>query len=220
MLRWLFRCALKLLMLPLALAAAVLLFTAALELCTDALSAGHCHAAVSECRQGDVAVVLGCSPTVNGLPNRYFTGRMDAAAELWKSGRIRCIIVSGDNREKYYNEPLYMTRALVSRGVPAAKIVRDRAGLRTYDSVVRAKRIFGADKVTFVSQPDHVERAVAMARWLGMDAEGLEAPDRVERRSVRLKQYLRERAARVAMLLDLLTHHRPHLLGKPVKLPL
>lgn len=219
MLRWLFRFAGKLIMLPFALVAAVLLFAAALELCTDALAAGHCHAAVSECRRGDVAVVLGCSPTVRGRSNKYFTGRMDAAAELWKSGRIRCIIVSGDNSDKYYNEPLYMTRALVARGVPESKIVRDCAGLRTYDSVVRAQRIFSADKVTFVSQPDHVERAVAMARWLGMDAEGLEAPDRVVRRSIRLKQYLRERAARVAMVLDLLTHHRPHHLGEPVALP-
>lgn len=219
MLRWLFRSLGKLLMLPFAMAAAVLLFTAALELLTNALAAGHCHAAAEECRQGDVAVVLGCSPSVHGRSNKYFTGRMDAAAELWKSGRIRCIIVSGDNSDKYYNEPLYMLNALVARGVPANKIVRDHAGLRTYDSVVRAQRIFGAGKVTFVSQPDHVERAVAMARFMGMDAEGLEAPDRVVRRSIRLKQWLRERAARVAMVLDLLTHHRPHHLGAPVKLP-
>lgn len=220
MLRWIFRLLGKLILLPVALITAVLLSIGALELWTDSLTSGHCHASVQECRSGDVAVVLGCSPTVQGRSNKYFSGRMDAAAALWKSGRIRCLIVSGDNSDKYYNEPLYMTNALVARGVPASKIVPDFAGLRTYDSVVRAQRVFHAGRVTFISQPDHVERAVAMARYLGMDAEGLEAPDRVVRRSIRLKQWLRERAARVAMLLDLLTHHEPHHLGNPVPLPL
>lgn len=220
MLRFLFRGVRLLLLLPAALLTALLLAVAALELWSTSLAAGHCHAAVADCRMGDVAVVLGCSPTVQGRTNKYFTGRMDAAAELWRSGRVRCIIVSGDNSDRYYNEPRYMTQALVARGVPEARIVPDFAGLRTYDSVVRAQRVFGVKRVTFVSQRDHVERAVAMARFLGMDAEGLVAPDRVVRRSIRLKQWLRERAARAAMLLDLLTHHRPRHLGAPVQLPL
>lgn len=210
----------RLLMLPLALTVAVVLCVGALELWSNSVAAPHCHAAVADCRAGDVAVVLGCTPTIHGRRNKYFTGRMDAAAELWKSGKIRCLIVSGDNSEKYYNEPRYMTEALVSRGVPANKIVPDYAGLRTYDSVVRAQRVFGANQVTFISQPDHVERAVTMARMLGMDAEGLEAPDRVQRRSVRLKQWLRERAARAAMFFDVVTHHEPRHLGERIELPL
>lgn len=219
MARFLKRCCLKLLMLPLALVVAMLLCFGALDAWTNSVAGPHCHASVADCRAGDVAVVLGCTPTIKGRRNKYFTGRMDAAAELWKSGKVRCFIVSGDNSQKYYNEPRYMTEALVSRGVPREKIVPDYAGLRTYDSVVRAERIFGAKKVTFVSQPDHVERAVTMARALGMDAEGLEAPDHVNRRAIRLKQWLRERAARAAMFLDVVTHHEPRHLGERITLP-
>lgn len=217
--RFLKRCCLKLLMLPPALAVALLICFGALDAWTDSVAGPHCHKAAADCRAGDVAVVLGCTPSIKGRRNKYFTGRMDAAAELWKAGKVRCVIVSGDNRQKYYNEPRYMTEALVSRGVPREKIVPDYAGLRTYDSVVRADRIFGVKKVTFVSQPDHVERAVTMARALGMDAEGLEAPDRVVRRSIRLKQWLRERAARAAMFLDVVTHHEPRHLGERIALP-
>lgn len=219
MFRFLKTCCRKLLMLPLALAAAVLLCFGSLELWTTSVAGPHCHRSAADCRAGDVAVVLGCTPTIQGRRNKYFTGRMDAAAELWKSGKVRCIIVSGDNSQKCYNEPRYMTEALVSRGVPKEKIVPDYAGLRTYDSVVRADRIFGAKNVTFVSQPDHVARAVTMARALGMDAEGLEAPDRVVRRAIRLKQWLRERAARAAMFLDVVTHHNPRHLGERIALP-
>lgn len=219
MARFIKRCCLKLLMLPLALLVALLLCFGALEAWTSSVAGPHCHQSVEECRAGDVAVVLGCTPTIHGRRNKYFTGRMDAAAELWKSGKVRCIIVSGDNRQKYYNEPRYMTEALVSRGVPREKIVPDYAGLRTYDSVVRAQRVFGAQRLTFISQPDHVERAVTMARALGMDAEGLQAPDRVVRRAVRLKQWLRERAARAAMFLDVVTNHEPRHLGAPIRLP-
>lgn len=219
MFRFLKKCCLKLLMLPLALAVALLLCFGALDVWTGSVAGPHCHASAAECRAGDVAVVLGCTPTIKGRRNKYFTGRMDAAAELWKSGKVRCFIVSGDNSQKYYNEPRYMTEALVSRGVPREKIVPDYAGLRTYDSVVRAERIFGAKQVTFISQPDHVERAVTMARALGMDAEGLEAPDHVVLRSVRLKQWLRERAARAAMFFDVVTHHEPRHLGERIALP-
>lgn len=219
MFRFLKKCCQKLLMLPLALAVAVLICFGALDAWTNSVAGPHCHASAADCRAGDVAVVLGCTPTIKGRRNKYFTGRMDAAAELWKSGKVRCFIVSGDNSQKYYNEPRYMTEALVSRGVPREKIVPDYAGLRTYDSVVRAERIFGAEKVTFISQPDHVERAVTMARALGMDAEGLEAPDHVNRRAIRLKQWLRERAARGAMFFDVVTHHEPRHLGERIALP-
>ena len=101
---------------------------------------------------------------------------MQAAAELWKSGKVRCIIVSGDNREEDYNEPADMEDDLVKLGVPRNKIVRDCAGLCTYDSVYRAKHVFGADKLIIVSQEAHVSRAVTIANHLQIEAEGLNAP--------------------------------------------
>lgn len=192
----------------------------AVELWVNSVTAGHCHSRTDECRAGDVGVVLGCSKYLrHGIASEFFKGRMQAAAELWKAGKLRCIIVSGDNREKYYNEPRDMKAELVRLGVPADRIVCDYAGLRTYDSVVRAKRIFGARRTTFISQQEHAERAVAIARQLGLDAEGYAAPLAPVTRGMRLRQYLRERAARLAMVVDLLAEHDPAHLGSPIRLP-
>lgn len=190
------------------------------ELWTSMRAAEHCHDSVNDCGYNRVAVVLGCSKYFSsGKPNSYFRGRMEAAAALWKSGRIRGIIVSGDNSDRYYNEPKDMRKALVKLGVPDEKIVSDFAGLRTYDSVVRTARIFNAGAVTFISQPDHVARAVAIARGLGMDAEGLNAPLPPVTRRTRFTQFLRERAARLAMAVDLIAHRDPAHLGKKQQLP-
>ncbi len=208
------------LLLALGVAVGLLLLLAVAEGWTYGHAHGHCSPSVEACPQGAVGLVLGCSKYVRrGRVNFYFAGRMDAAEALWKSGRVRCLIGSGDNRHRSYNEPRDMKNELVRRGVPAERIVCDFAGLRTYDSVVRAQRVFGAEKLAIVSQPGHAARAVAIARSLGMDAMGLEAPlGPLNRRSL-LRQALRERAARVAMLFDLLLGHAPKHLGDPVTLP-
>ena len=193
---------------------------AAVELWTSLRASAHCHDSVKNCGSNRVAVVLGCSKYFSsGKPNAYFHGRMKAAADLWKSGKIRGIIVSGDNSDRYYNEPKDMREALVKRGVPNEKIVSDFAGLRTYDSVVRTGRIFEAKAVIFISQPDHVARAVAIARGIGMDAEGLNAPLPPVTRRTLFTQFLRERAARLAMAIDLIAHREPTHLGSKQELP-
>ncbi len=198
----------------------VLLIILAAESFTNLRANKYCHDKAADCRQGDVALVLGCSKRLSrNRANFYFTGRMQAAAELWKTGKLRCILVSGDNREKYYNEPRDMKNALVKLGVPEDKIVCDYAGLRTFDSVVRARRIFGAEKITIVSQSYHAKRAVATARQLGIDAEGFNAPLVPINRPTWLRQFLRERAARVAMVFDLLIGSAPRHMGDRIPLP-
>ena len=192
----------------------------AAEVYTNALANDHCHKNTADCRQGDVGLVLGCSKRFSrSKPSLYFEGRMNAAAELWKTGKLSCIIVSGDNREIYYNEPRDMKEALIKLGVPAEKIVCDYAGLRTYDSVVRAQRIFGVSKMTIISQTFHVKRAVATARHLGIDAQGYCAPRIPFNRPTLLRQFVRERAARVAMMFDLLIGIEPRHMGEKVALP-
>ncbi len=198
----------------------LLTVTAICELWTELPAAPYCHAKAQECRSNSVGLVLGCSKYVaRGRLNYFFTGRIKAAAELWRAGKLRCIIVSGDNRAANYNEPRDMRNALVAEGVPADKIVCDYAGLRTLDSVVRAKEVFGADRITVISQKEHVERAVAIARHHGIDAEGFEASLPPCTRGTRLKQGLRERAARVAMVIDFILGSEPRHLGEPVQLP-
>lgn len=186
---------------------------------THTMARGYCHEDLRDCPGDRVGLVLGCSKLVGRWPNRYFTGRMDAAAALWHAGKLRCIIVSGDNRTRYYNEPRDMKEALVERGVPAEVIVEDFAGLCTYDSVVRARDVFGAENLLIVSQPDHVRRAVAIARCKGMEAEGYGAPLALGTLSSQVRACVRERGARLAMLYDLITHRNPTHMGQRIELP-
>lgn len=163
-------------------------------------------------------LVFGCSEKLGQSDNPYFKHRIDAALTLWQAGKVDCIIVSGDNREKYYNEPIDMRNALIEKGVPAKKIVCDYAGLRTLDSVVRAKEIFGLDEIIFVSQKFQNERAIYIAQANGMKVIGFNAKD-VEGAAAR-KTKDREVLARVKMWLDIHIHDtQPRHLGKKEKLP-
>lgn len=165
-----------------------------------------------------VGLIFGCDDQIDGRENLYFRYRIEAAVRLWKEGKVSCFIVSGDNRTKYYNEPEAMRLALVERGVPADRIVEDFAGLRTLDSVVRAKEIFGATDVIFVSQRFQNERAIYIARANGIDAVGFNARDVVGSGGYRTK--LREVGARVQMWLDVnLLSTRPKVMGPPEILP-
>ncbi|HYD05597.1 MAG TPA: ElyC/SanA/YdcF family protein [Reyranella sp.] len=126
----------------------------------------------------EVALVLGAAPIgPEGGPNRYFEYRLDAAAALWRAGKVKYLLVSGDNRRADYDEPSAMRAGLIGRGVPAAAIYRDFAGLRTRDSVLRARAVFGQQRLIVVSQGFHAARAVFLARREGIDAWGLEARD-------------------------------------------
>jgi SanA protein len=165
-----------------------------------------------------VGLVFGTTDRVNGHENPYFRYRIDAAVRVWRSGKLKTLIVSGDNRSRYYNEPDKMKQALIERGVPENRIVCDFAGLRTLDSVVRAKEIFGADSIVFISQRFQNQRAIYLAKAHGIDAYGFNARD-VE--SVAgSKTNLREVGARVKMWLDVnVLKTRPLFLGKPIRLP-
>lgn len=149
-----------------------------------------------------VALVLGCSPTEpNHQPRPDFFYRMDAAAELYRSGRVQQILASGYNADNRDGVPIEMKTALVERGVPASAITLDGAGYRTLDSVIRAKEVYGLTHVTIVSQPGHTRRAVYIARHYGIEAVGYSAQD------VSAIQYpwtaIREYLAQVRALLDL-----------------
>lgn len=126
----------------------------------------------------DVALVLGAAPIgPEGGPNRYFEYRLDAAAELWRAGKVKFLLVSGDNRRPDYDEPSAMRAGLIARGVPEAVIYRDFAGVRTRDSMLRAKSVFGQQRLIVVSQGFHAARAIFLARREGIEAWGLAARD-------------------------------------------
>jgi len=132
---------------------------------------------IAQVPPAEVALVLGTSPIgPEGGPNRFFVFRLDAAAELYKAGKVKYFIVSGavDNR---YDEPLAMRDGLVERGVPADAIYRDPSGDRTVDSIVRARQIYGQTRLIIVSQRFHLSRALFLALHEGIDAWGFEARD-------------------------------------------
>jgi SanA protein len=165
-----------------------------------------------------VGLVFGTTDRVNGLENMYFRYRIDAAEKMWKAGKLDTLIVSGDNSTKYYNEPGKMKQALIERGLPADRIVCDYAGLRTFDSVVRAKEIFGLDSIVFISQRFQNERAIYLATANGIHAIGFNARDVETHAGIRTR--LREVGARVLMWLDVnCLGTRPHFLGEKIALP-
>lgn len=149
-----------------------------------------------------IALVLGTSnKTSKGAPNPFFEKRIEMAAELYKMGKIDHLILSGDNRSIYYNEPMAMLKALLKKGVPASAITLDYAGLRTLDSIVRCKKIFGQTKFIIITQPFHSYRALFISNYYDINAIAMvaEEPDFEYSVKVRLREYL----ARTKAVLDL-----------------
>jgi SanA protein len=156
----------------------------------------------SEIPSNPVGLVLGTSSRrTDGSPNPFFHNRMAAAAQLYRLGKIGHIIVSGDNRSRFYNEPLEMKNALVKLGVPETSITLDYAGLRTLDSVVRSKEIFGQDHITIITQPFHSYRALFISRFYHIEAVALVAEEPADEPAVSV--YVREYFARAKAVLDL-----------------
>jgi SanA protein len=163
------------------------------------------------------ALLLGTSSRLQGgSPNPYFEYRMDAAAELFRAGKVDCILVSGDNHHASYNEPMAMRKALLDRNIPDSLIFLDYAGFRTLDSVIRACEVFGQTSYIVVSQRFHNERAVYLAVRHGIDAVGYNARDvrAPGARRVRAREWL----ARVSACWDVLIGRGPHFLGDPVEM--
>ncbi len=163
--------------------------------------------------ENDVGLVLGTSPyTRGGKANPHFYGRIEAAVQLYQIGKIKHIIVSGANPDETYNEPRQMRKELVKAGIPENVITMDFAGLRTLDSVARAKDVFGLNRLTIITQEYHCYRAVFIGKKLDMRVAAYAAPGP----GPSFQPYAREVAARVKAVLDLFVFFtRPKFLGEP-----
>ena len=172
--------------------------------------------------QAKAGLVLGTARLLKGgRKNLYFTYRMQAAAALFASGKVKYLIVSGNQADGGraaggYDEPADMRDALVALGVPAARIYRDSFGFRTLDSVLRAKSIFGQERVILVSQRFHLERALYLAQAHGLQFQGFAARDVPRRWGARVMA--REIGARVRAVLDVLTDTTAQAGGKAIVL--
>lgn len=163
-----------------------------------------------------VGLLLGTSKyMVGGGNNPYYKYRIEACVELIKSGKIKFIIVSGDNRKANYNEPAQMRDDLIKLGVKSKCIFLDFAGLRTLDSVVRSREIFGQSSITIISQAFHNKRAIFIANAKGINAIGYNAKDVDVMYG--LKVQIREVFARVKLMIDLyIINKQPKYLGEKI----
>lgn len=178
---------------------------------------GKTFSQVDEVPQNQVGLVLGTAKKlVNGQPNLYYSFRINATIELYNAKKIAYVLVSGDNGSKYYNEPKTIQNDLIAGGIPAEKIFLDYAGFRTLDSMVRAKEVFGLEKVTVISQKFHNERAIYLAKKKGLTAVGFNAKDITGNSGFKI--HLREYFARVKVFIDLLFNTQPKFYGERIEI--
>jgi SanA protein len=129
------------------------------------------YTSIDEIPSNDVALVLGTSKySRSGRSNLFFKYRIEAAVNLFKAGKVKHFLLSGDNSKTYYNEPQDMKNALIAYGIPSTAITLDYAGFRTFDSVVRSKMVFKQNKLTIITQEFHSYRALFISRYYGLNA--------------------------------------------------
>ena len=169
---------------------------------------GHLYS-VDDVPPAPVALVLGAQVYPDGTPSPFLAARLDLAKQLLDAGKVQVLLVSGDNTAPEYNEPEAMRDYLIKAGAPAEKVIADYAGFDTYDSCVRAKRIFGVSKLIMVSQTYHLPRAVATCRALGVDAAGVGDDTSRQYAAAWRLGAIRDQLACVKTVVDLLTHREP-----------
>ncbi len=171
---------------------------------------------ISELQPVHCAILLGTSKWLKGgRKNLYYQHRIVAATELYRRGKCKKIIVSGDNSTIYYNEPMTMKRDLVKMGIKDEDIICDYAGFRTLDSIIRFKEIFGQQKGIVISQEFHNTRAVYIGRSYGIDLHGFNARDVQVYYGVKTK--FREFFSKMMCVLDVhFFYTQPKFLGEKV----
>ena len=143
----------------------------------------------------DCIIVLGCLVREDGTPSHLLEDRIKRGIELYHAGASPKIIMSGDHGQEDYNEVATMKEWAINGGVPSSDVFMDHAGFSTYESIYRAKEIFGADKILIVTQEYHLYRALYIAKKLDVEAYGVAADYR--KYSGQIKRDIRELLARV-----------------------
>lgn len=161
-----------------------------------------------------VAVVFGGGIHGNGQPSDVLRDRLDVAIELYETGKVDRLLLSGDNSFENYNEPGVMLNYARDRGVPFNHIQPDYGGRRTYDSCYRAKHIFGLNDAILVTQQFHMSRALFLCRWMGIDAAGVTSD---QQSYVRIRWFqLREVGATLQAAADLIRNNPAPIMGEPI----
>ena len=170
----------------------------------------------SEIEDVDCIIVLGCLVKSNGEPSDMLADRLTRGIELYFLGAAPKILMSGDHGSKKYDEVTVMKQYAVDSDVPSSDVFMDHAGFSTYDSIYRAKEIFGADKVIIVTQEYHLYRALYIAEEMGIEAYGVSADLRSYRNQI--QRDVREILARNKDWLFTMIKPEPKYLGEAVSL--
>ncbi len=165
---------------------------------------------------GDAAVILGAKILKNGFPSQVLADRLDAGIELYKSGKVKKLLMTGDHGQVTYDEVNGMRRYAISKGVPEQDIFMDHAGFSTYDSMYRARDIFLIKKAVIVTQEFHLPRALYIARSLGLEVDGVIA----DKREYVGESYLnfREVFARTKAVAQVAISMKPKYLGPAISI--
>jgi SanA protein len=163
-----------------------------------------------------VAVVFGAGLQRDGSPSPVLFDRVATAADLYHSGKVSKLLLSGDNRFLNYNEPQAMFEAARGLGVPADAMVMDYAGRSTYDTCYRARAIFGLTRAVLVTQAFHLPRALYLCDALGLETEGVIADRRIYQQRSELFWNVREVFATAAAWWDVTIAHPLPVLGEPI----
>jgi vancomycin permeability regulator SanA len=158
-----------------------------------------------------VALVFGAGLAKAGEPSPVLKQRLNMAIALYRAGKVKKVLVSGDNTDRYHDETKAMRRYVIDRGIPTADVVGDYAGVSTYDTCYRAREIFGVEQAILVTQEFHLPRALYIANGLGIDAWGVPA----DARARRVWRYeLREFFARAHAVVQVLLRPQARVLGR------
>jgi len=169
---------------------------------------------IADLPECDAVMVLGAQVYSSGRPSPLLADRLDYGYELYMSGKVKKILVSGDHGQSNYDEVNTMRNYLLDKGVPREDIFMDHAGFNTYDSMYRAKEIFCIDKLLIATQDFHINRAVFIARKMGIDALGYPCEDKAAYGMKHLNT--REKLARVKALWDTTIKRNPEFLGEAI----
>ena len=197
----------------------LLILGAALVLLPDLvirLSAGPYLREADTAGSADCVLVLGAGLLPDGKPSLMLTERINTGVALYKSGAAPRLLMSGDHSREDHDEVNAMKDAAMAQGVPSEDIFMDHAGFSTYDSMYRAREIFGAEKLIIVTQAYHLPRALWIARRMGMEAVGV-ACDTARYRG-QLYRDLREVLARDKDFFKCILMPEPTYLGEAIPL--
>lgn len=172
------------------------------------IAAGHIYAQ-SDVPAAPVALVLGAQVNPDGTPSAFLAARLDLAKRLYDARLVEMIIVSGDHLAPEFNEAAAMRNYLIRTGLPEERVIADTGGFDTYESCLRAKRIFNLSRLIVVTQSYHLVRAVATCRALGIDATGVGDDSARQHAIAWWRGAIRDQIACLKTVIDLATRPDP-----------